>query len=99
MLLGSHPRLKLLSGNFNVKVNNIPIERVTVYKSLGVSTDENLSWKTHIDEISKKISAGLSGLHVRWVTPTIYHTKLEKPCTKLLLCPILITPAVCGDNK
>lgn len=82
MLMGSHPRL---------------IERVTVYKSLGVSSDESLSWKAHIDEISKKISAGLSGLHVRCVTPTIYHTKLEKPCTKLLLCPILITPAVCGD--
>ena len=45
---------------FTVVVNNIHIERVTVYKSLGVSIDENLLWETHIDEISKKISAGLS---------------------------------------
>ena len=60
MLTGSRPKLELLSDNFTVKVNNIHIERVTVYKSLGVSVDENLLWKTHIDEISKKISAGLS---------------------------------------
>ena len=62
MLTGSRPKLELLSDNFTVKVNNIHIERVTVYKSLGVSIDENLLWKTHIDEISKKISAGLSVL-------------------------------------
>ena len=62
MLSRSRPKLELLSDNFTVVVNNIHIERVTVYKSLGVSIDENLLWKTHIDEISKKISAGLSVL-------------------------------------
>ena len=62
MLSGSRPKLELLPDNFTVGVNNVPIERVTAYKSLGVSIDENLLWKTHIDEISKKISAGLSVL-------------------------------------
>ena len=42
---------------------------VTVYKSLGVLVDENLTWKAHIDEISKTISAGLSVL--RRLNPTI----------------------------
>ena len=51
MLSRSRPKLELLSDNFSVKVNNIPIERVIVYKSLGVSIDENLFWKTHIGEI------------------------------------------------
>ena len=60
MLSRSRPKLELLSENFTVEVNNIHIEKVTVYKSLGVSIDENLLWETHIDEISKKISAGLS---------------------------------------
>ena len=31
MLRGSRPRLELLSDNFTVKVNNQPIETVTVY--------------------------------------------------------------------
>ena len=60
ILTGSRPKLELLSDNFTVEVNNIHIERVTVYNSLGVSIDENLLWKTHINEISNKISAGLS---------------------------------------
>ena len=56
----SRSKLDLLSDNFTVKVTNVHIERVTVYKSLGISIDENLSWNTHIDEISKRTSAGLS---------------------------------------
>ena len=42
MLSRSRPKLELLSDNFTVEVNNIHIERVTVYNSLGVSIDENL---------------------------------------------------------
>ena len=60
MFSRSRPKLELLSDNFTVEVNNVHIERVTVYNSLGVSIDENLLWKTHINEISNKISAGLS---------------------------------------
>ena len=51
MLIGSRPKLDLVSNNFAVKVDNIPIERVTVYKSLGVSVDEDLTWKAHIRAI------------------------------------------------
>ena len=40
MLIGSRPKLDLVSNNFSVNVDNIPIERVTVYKSLGVSVDK-----------------------------------------------------------
>ena len=50
MLIGSRPNLDLLSNNFAVKVDNIPIERVAVYKSLGVSVDENLK-----DDISRLV--------------------------------------------
>ena len=41
---------------------------MTVYKSLGVSVDEDLTWKADIEEISKKISAGLSVL--KRISPT-----------------------------
>ena len=69
MLIGSRPKLDLVSNDFAVKVDNIPVERVTVYKSLGVSVDEDLTWKAHTEEISKKISAGLSVL--KRISPTI----------------------------
>ena len=55
ILIGNRSKLEPLSDNFTVKVTNVPIERVTVYNSLGISIVENLSGKTHIDEISKKM--------------------------------------------
>ena len=84
LLIGSRPKLELLSDNFTVKVNIIPIERVTVYKSLGVSIDQNLSWKTHTDEISKKISGGVSVL--RRVSQTILFT-IRETIYKALIMP------------
>ena len=84
LLIGSRPKLELLSDNFTVKVNNIPTERVTVYKSLGVSIDKNLSWKTHIDKISKTMSAGLSVL--RRVSRTILFT-IRETIYKALIVP------------
>ena len=64
----------IVSNNFAVKVDNISIERVTVYKSLGVSVDEDLTWKAHVEEISKKISADL--LVLKRISPTTpFETK------------------------
>ena len=51
--------------------------------------------KSRIEEISKKIPTGLSVL--KRISPAIPGLKLDKPCIKLLFCPILTTPAVCGD--
>ena len=69
MLRRSRPKLDLVSDSFTVKVNSISIERVTVYKSFGVLVDENLTWKSHMEEISKKISTGLSVL--KRISPAI----------------------------
>ena len=46
----------------NVFVGNDQIERVNSSKSLALKIDENLTWKSHIDEISKKVSAAISTL-------------------------------------
>ena len=36
-------------------MNNIVVEREYVAKFLGVLIDENLSWKQHINDLSRKI--------------------------------------------
>ena len=79
MLIGSRPKLDLVSNYFAVKVDNIPIESVTVYKSLEVSVDEDLTWKAHIEEISKKISAGLTVLTIPFETMQIVYKALILP--------------------
>ena len=58
MVIGSRQRLATFDGHeINVFVGNDQIERVNSSKSLGLKIDENLTWKRHIDEISKKVSA------------------------------------------
>ena len=63
MVIGSRQRLAT-HGNHDIDVfvNNERIKKVASSKSLGVTFDENLSWSKHIDNISKKVSSGISAL-------------------------------------
>ena len=40
----------------NIKINNIPVERVTQFKFLGVIIDSNLTWSPHQNFIANKLS-------------------------------------------
>ena len=42
--------------DFQIKFDNVCLEKCTSYKYLGVLVDEKLSWKPHIDHICNKIS-------------------------------------------
>ena len=44
----------------NIKINNVPIERVNNFNFLGVSLDENLNWNSHLDIICTKISRSVA---------------------------------------
>ncbi|XP_044181518.1 uncharacterized protein LOC122962463 [Acropora millepora] len=59
MVIGSHQRVRT-SGN--EEINGKSITRVHKVKSLGLSIDEHLSWKDHVDEIVKKISKAIGAL-------------------------------------
>ena len=59
MLIGSRQKLSTLSSQPELSIDNVPIEKVTSVKSLGIFIDENLRWQTHIDKLSKKISSGI----------------------------------------
>ena len=51
-----HPRQKKVSVNVPLTLENTVIKQVTETKFLGVLIDQHLSWKPHIDFVSKKIS-------------------------------------------
>ena len=40
----------------NVQINGTQIERVESFNFLGIMLDENLTWKSHIEMVDKKIS-------------------------------------------
>ena len=55
MMIGSRQRLINHDvSNLNICVNNTQIKRVQHTKSLGITIDENLTWKNHVDVICKK---------------------------------------------
>ena len=50
-----HHTNKVLPQNLEIKINNIPVERVKEFCFLGLTINENLTWKTHIQKISNKV--------------------------------------------
>jgi hypothetical protein len=63
MIIGSRQILSTFDNqNVEVCVNNKQINRVLKSKSLGLTIDENLTWKYHVDNITKKVSSGIGAL-------------------------------------
>ena len=58
MLIGSRQKLSTLSSQPELSIDNVPIEKVTSVKSLGIFIDENLRWQAHIDKLSKTFPSG-----------------------------------------
>ena len=50
-----HPN-KTLPQNIEIKINGTSIERVSEFCFLGLVINEHLTWKTHIDKVTNKIS-------------------------------------------
>ena len=63
MLIGSRQRLRLQSiQQIQIQIEGKNISQVEKAKSLGVFIDDKLTWKNHVDEISKRISSGIGAL-------------------------------------
>jgi hypothetical protein len=52
MLTSSSNKLKV---NLDIKTGNISLKQSEFVKYLGIYIDQNLTWKSHINYISKKI--------------------------------------------
>ena len=77
MFTSSRQKLQSLNGyTTNIQIDGVPINQSNQSKSLGLITDKNLSWKAHIREISKKVSAGIGVL--KRVRPFVsMHTAIK----------------------
>ena len=63
MLIGSKPTIKNISDSCpNVYIENIQIKQVHECKTLGVTIDQHLSWKSNTENICKKVTAGISAI-------------------------------------
>ena len=75
-----HPIQRKISSNFVLTINNNNIPRYMFVKYLGILIDSNLSWKSHIDSICKKIKRSIGMLSkLRYYVPlkilvNLYYT-------------------------
>ena len=80
MVISSRRKLQSLNDyTMNIHIDGVPINQSNQSKSLGPIIDENLSWKAHIHEISKKVSSGIGAL--KRVRPFV---SMHRQCTLLL---------------
>ena len=65
MIIGSRQRLFTFSAgvlNLNLFVDGISLRKVSITKCLGLEIDEHLTWRTHINKITRLVSRGLGVL-------------------------------------
>ena len=65
MFIGSPYNIRNKIGDKSVIFRNTPLLRYRSFKCLGVEIDEHLSWEVHVNEICKKVSAGIGDLSAR----------------------------------
>ena len=65
MLLANYQCHKSLTGQFKLQIRDTELKVVKNMKYLGIYVDQNLNWKMHINEVSKKVSRALRMLKHR----------------------------------
>ena len=58
MIIGTKQMIKSISNlQLNVVIENNPVKQVIECKTLGVTVDQHLSWKSNAENICKKITS------------------------------------------
>ena len=53
-------------------MNGTRVKQVATTKSLGITTDEKLSWNCHVEKLTKKIASGIGAMkHDRHLVPPV----------------------------
>ena len=84
MLIGARQRLSTLAVSPTITIYDNQISQVTTAKSLGVTIDNKLDWRSHIDKLTKKVASGTGAIkRMRHLVPQ---------ATLLLIYQALIQP-------
>ena len=96
MVISSRQKLQSLNDyTMNIHIDGVPINQSNQSKSLRLIIDENLSWKAHIHEISRKVSSGIGAL--KRVRPFVsMHTAIKIYKGRIEPCHTLIIAALYG---
>ena len=62
MIIESRQRLNAQCGEIDISIDDRTMKRVDHTKSLDVTTDAQLAWSKHVDEMCKKASSAIGAL-------------------------------------
>ena len=63
MIFGTQNKTKQLNDQLKISINDTEIRQINATKFLGITIDQNLTWKNHINELRKKCSSAIGILH------------------------------------
>ena len=73
MMMGTTRQTSKPENSIKVILDNVELSRVNKTKFLGVLIDENLTWKDHIDAISKTMSRNVGMINkLKLFVPNVY---------------------------
>ena len=55
MVIGSQQRIASLAGNISLSVNGLTLQQVETTKCLGLTIDQFLTWKNHLQSVRRKV--------------------------------------------
>ena len=66
-----------------ISIGNVTIDRVAVFKFLGVHVDEALAWKDHVSNVTKKVAKGIGIL--KRTSPVLEEKQMRMLYNSLIL--------------
>ena len=63
MLLGTRNKTNQSKDKFKLSTDDTEVKEVSTFKFLGITVDQNLTWKNHVDDLAKKCSRSIGILH------------------------------------
>ena len=59
MVVGSRQRIATLAGNISLSVNGLTLQQVESTKCLGLTIDQFLTWRNHLQSVRQKVGCGI----------------------------------------
>ena len=59
MVIGSRQRIATLAGNISLSVTGLTLQKVESTKCLGLTIDQFLTWRNHLQSVRQKVGCGI----------------------------------------
>ena len=63
LLLGTPHKTNQSKDQFKLSIDNTEVKEVSTFQYLGITIDQTLTWKNHVDDLAKKCSRSIGILH------------------------------------